>query len=611
MIIQEEKAEIIDDIKEKEKNSKSIDNLKEKDNKIINDNKEKEIDFKIIDDNKEKEKNFNIIDDNIENENNFSIIDDLNEIDNIKNEEESKKEEEEEKEKEKQASDVIKKVEKEINANEKNVDSIPQKKEKINIFSIILILLLILIILFVIAFIGFTIYNLKHSNEISKGITIYGIDVSGLKKYDAREKITQTFNELTLTNINLISEDFEAYINPSEIELAFDLNSAVNQAFAIGKTGNVFTDNFTILDTWIHKTDITPTYTVNDENLIASLNNMSKDLPKAVVESSYYIEDKTLVITKGENGYIINTEDTSEKIKDSIKTFSYLEKPVELTLTPASPKEINLEKIHEEVYKEPTDANYTTNPFSITPSTNGVDFKVSIEEAQEILAESEKDCEIPLKTLYPKITTNMIGTEAFPDLIASYSTKYDRSNTNRVTNLKIAASKIDGTVLLPGETFSYNTVVGKRTIAAGYKEAGIYANGQETTGLAGGICQISTTLFNAALYANMDIIEVHNHQFVPQYSSAGRDATVVYGNKDLQFKNTRNYAIKIDSSVSGGVASFRIFGLKEENEYDIKVNASITSKSSSSLRSTTTRTLYQNGNKVSSERIYSCTYKVH
>ena len=234
-----------------------------------------------------------------------------------------------------------------------------------------------------------------------------------------------------------------------------------------------------------------------------------------------------------------------------------------------------------------------------------------MEEAKEILANSQKDCEIPLKTLYPEVTTNMIGTEAFPDLLASYSTRYDRSNTNRVTNLKLAASKINGTVLLPGETFSYNTVVGARTISAGYREAGIYANGQETTGVGGGICQVSTTLFNAALYANLEMVEVHNHQFVPLYSSTGRDATVVYGNKDFQFKNSRNYAIKIECYVSGGTANFKIYGLKEENEYDVSVNARVTSRSSSYIKSTTTRSLSKNGKHISTEVIYNCTYKVH
>ena len=205
----------------------------------------------------------------------------------------------------------------------------------------------------------------------------------------------------------------------------------------------------------------------------------------------------------------------------------------------------------------------------------------------------------------------MIGSEAFPDLLAEFSTKYAASNVNRTTNLRLAANKINGTVLIPGQTFSYNKVVGARTIAAGYKEAAIYQNGQVVDGLGGGICQISTTLFNAALFANLKIVEIHNHQFVPSYVGAGRDATVVYGAKDFQFTNSRKYAIKITCSVSGGIANFKIYGVKEDTEYKVNVNAVITSNTGSSTKSTTYRTLSLNGKQVLKEKIYNCTYKKH
>ena len=233
-----------------------------------------------------------------------------------------------------------------------------------------------------------------------------------------------------------------------------------------------------------------------------------------------------------------------------------------------------------------------------------------MQEAKEKLSKSGKECTIPLKTVYPKVTTNMIGRKAFPDLLGQFSTNYV-NNPNRTTNLKLAANKINGTVLLPGETFSYNKTVGERTIAAGYKDAAIYQNGEVVDGLGGGICQISTTLFNAALFANLDIVELHNHQFVPSYVGAGRDATVVYGAKDFKFKNSRKYAIKIECSVSGGVARFKIYGVKEDTEYDVKINASIISQTSSYIKSSTYRTLYLNGKAISKERIYSCTYKKH
>ena len=171
----------------------------------------------------------------------------------------------------------------------------------------------------------------------------------------------------------------------------------------------------------------------------------------------------------------------------------------------------------------------------------------------------------------PEVTTDDLGMEAFPDLLATYSTRYDASNTNRTTNLRLASNKINGTVIMPGEVFSYNKVVGKRTIAAGYKNAAIFSEGQVVDGLGGGICQVSSTLYNAALYADMTMTSRTNHMFVPSYVKAGRDATVVWGSIDFKFKNERDYPIKIESSVSGGVCTVSFYGLRRQTEYDIEI----------------------------------------
>ncbi len=102
----------------------------------------------------------------------------------------------------------------------------------------------------------------------------------------------------------------------------------------------------------------------------------------------------------------------------------------------------------------------------------GLIFAISIDEAKAMLQEDKEEYAIPLKVLYPSVTTNMLGSEAFPNLLSQYfSTSYSTRDQKRTTNLRLAANKINGTVLMPGETFSYNKVVGERTIAAGYQEA--------------------------------------------------------------------------------------------------------------------------------------------
>jgi len=483
------------------------------------------------------------------------------------------------------------------------------KKPKHTLFYVLIFFISLILILLII-FGGFAIYNISNNDKITNGIKIYGIDVSKKTKAEALIAISEKFDSIKNTDIKLISKDYESAINPTEINLNFDINSAINYAFSIGKSGTLFKDTFDIFNAMINEVDITPSYSLDEKLLISTLDKMSKDLPNAVVESSYYIEKSNLIITKGTDGFSVDSAKTATDIKTKIQDFSYLSTPIEISLINQKPKNIDIDKIYNEVHKDAKDAYYTTNPYAVYPSENGVDFKISLEEAKKKLANLDKECKIPLKTIYPKVTTNSIGKKAFPNLLASFSTNYV-NNPSRTTNLKLAAKKINGTVLLPGETFSYNKVVGERTIAAGYKNAAIYQNGEVVDGLGGGICQISTTLFNAALFANLDIVELHNHQFVPSYVGAGRDATVVYGSKDFKFKNSRKFAIKIECSVSGGVAKFKIYGVKEEPEYDVKVNASIISQSSTYTKSVTYRTLSLNGKTVSKEKIYTCTYKRH
>lgn len=471
--------------------------------------------------------------------------------------------------------------------------------------------LLALLVIFIIIFVVFTLIN-KNSETIAKGIYVYGVDISGLSKQGAYEKISEYFEtEVYSKDITLYYEDFKTYIKPDEISLNYDIESAVNYAFSVGKSGNIFKDNYYAFDAMLNGLNIIPTYKIDESSLENILNDISTELPNAVIESSYYIEDSTLIITKGSDGYIVNSDQTAISVKNSISNLGYISEEILLSLTPKSPTPVDIEKIHTEIYKEASDAYYTTDPYAVYPSSEGIDFDISIEEAEELLELSDNEVEIPLKTLYPEVTTNMLGREAFPDLLATFSTRYATSNTNRTTNLRLAASKIDGYVLLPGETFSYNAVVGERTIAAGYKEAAMYQNGEVVDGLGGGICQISTTLFNAVLLSNLEIVELHNHQFVPSYVSAGEDATVVYGSKDFQFKNSRNYAIKIECSVSGGIARFNIYGVKEDEEYDVSIDARVTSRTSSRIKSTTYRILRKGNEVVEREHIYDCTYLTH
>ena len=488
--------------------------------------------------------------------------------------------------------------------------TISPQKATLSTLGILGIIGIILLIIVAICFSIFTIFNNTNENIVS-GISIKGIDVSGLSKIQAKEKLESYIQENLPENILLKHNDFETSIPISSIEVNFDIDGAIDQALQIGKSGNMLQNSFETLKTMLYHVDIEPTFSMNEQLLIDALNDISTKLPDTVIESSYYIENNNLILTSGKEGNVVNINQMVSYIKNGIMNLTLKNRTLDIATSIKQPSKINIEKIYEEVHKEAKDAYYTQNPFSVYPSENGIDFAISLEEATQMLEEEKEEYTIPLKILYPKVTTNMIGTEAFPDLLSSFSTNYNASDTDRTTNLKLAANKINGTVLMPGETFSYNQVVGARTIAAGYKEAPIYVQGQVVDGLGGGICQITSTLYNAVLYANLEIVERSNHQFVPSYVTASRDATVVYGSIDFKFKNNRNYPIKLICSVANGVASFQIFGLKTDNEYEVVISSYETGRTSNAIYSEAYKILKQNGQVVDKQLLSRDVYKRH
>ena len=485
-----------------------------------------------------------------------------------------------------------------------------KSKTKSDVLTIFAILCFIFVLLSLIIFGTFSFINLT-STKIAKGVYIKGIDVSGLTKEDATKKISSYVSSSIPEEIKLKHNDFETSLSTSQLAIYFNTEEAVNMAYNIGKTGNIFHKNTEILETLFSKVNIDPGFSIDEEQLKKDLQDISTKLPDKVIESSCYIDDNRLIITKGQAGKSIKVEDSANYITKEINNLNVQNNPLELITEDAYPNQIDLDAVYNEVHKDPVNAYYSQNPYVVHPSENGLDFAISLDDAKKLLQEQKDEYVIPLKVLYPSVTTNMIGTEAFPDLLSEFSTKYAASNKNRTTNLILASKKINGTVLMPGETFSYNKVVGARTIAAGYKEAPIYVSGRVEDGIGGGICQITTTLYNAVLYANLDIVERSNHQFVPSYAGPSRDATVVYGAIDFKFKNNRDYPIKITCSVSGGIANFKIWGLKSDNDYEVQITSRTTGKTSTAIYSEAYKTLKKNGAVVSTTLLSKDTYKRH
>ncbi len=223
------------------------------------------------------------------------------------------------------------------------------------------------------------------------------------------------------------------------------------------------------------------------------------------------------------------------------------------------------EELRDDFDVEMQNASKVTENGEVKYQSHIVGRKIDFEALKKALDEKKTQFSVPYEKVLPKVYTEDLGDEGFPDLLGKYSSYYSEGDWGRSVNVKLAASKINGYIMNSGETFSFNGVVGKRTYANGFKDANVYsANGVEN-GVGGGICQVSSTLYAAVLYSDLKIVSRRNHSYVVSYMPAGLDATVSYGTIDFLFRNDKKNPIKIKAVASGGLLTVRIYGTKENN----------------------------------------------
>ena len=506
---------------------------------------------------------------------NKNIKEDIKEDNNKKEEaNENKKQENKNVSEIKEIDDTQKKlsiIEQEKNETFKNTEKTKMKKSTfVTIICISILLILILIFSTV-----FALINVNNTNII-EGISINQEDVSNKSIEEVKEQFNKQFQDLCAQNINIKYQDFEAIFTLEQIGAEIEIDKAVNMAYNQGREGNIFENNYQILSRKINPVDIDLDVKFDEEKYINIVDNISYSLPGTVVQASYSVDGDKLIITNGQKGVIVEKEQFKNILVNIIKKVlsgSELE-AIDIPVVEKEPDRIDVQKIHDEIYKEPQNAYIVKEPFQLFLHVNGVDFDVN--EVNQMLQEYQDEYEIQLTITRPEITIEDLGEEAFPNVLGGYSTNYGSSSSNRGINIAIAANTINGTVLLPGEVLSYNGVVGDTTPNKGYRLGGAYLNGELVQSYGGGICQVSSTLYNAVVYANLEVVLRYNHSSAVGYVPASRDATVSYGGKDFKFKNSRNYPIRIKASANNGVLKVEICGIEEEEEYEVEIESSVT-----------------------------------
>ncbi len=319
---------------------------------------------------------------------------------------------------------------------------------------------------------------------------------------------------------------------------------AVSAAHAYGHDGDVFGNLRRWLANHISAVDVMSEERTLDSDYIRTCMNQGLSALTGNLQKTPFSVDQAnakLTLFKGAGGVELDTEALYDAIVSALRAGEQNIRFDKLLREPDLP---DFGTLHDKLCVEPASAYYNEY-FEVVPEVIGCDFSIEHAVALWNAAGIGEQVVIPLTMTQPEYTAEQLQALLFRDLLGAQMTYYTGSTAERINNIRLAAAKLDGLVLLPGETFSYNEALGQRTAEAGFQIAKAYSDGQEVDSLGGGICQVSSTLYSATLYARLKTVSRTNHYFKVGYIDYGMDATVSWGQPDFKFRNNKDFPIKI------------------------------------------------------------------
>lgn len=397
--------------------------------------------------------------------------------------------------------------------------------------------------------------------SIFPGVTVGTIPVGGMSEQAAADRIMERSGALyedAKVALTIYQTTYDIPVR--DVLESVDGEQSAANAFAVGRTGNPLARMWDVIKALVGKNEAQIAAQVDEDGLEKALEEIVSQALTEPVEPTWEVGTDSITIHAGKPGVNFDTKAVRKLLDEKIRLMDF--EPYEVSTELSDPPAIDIDKIAAEAIGEGTSATVDkTDGETIIPEKPGVQFDV--EEARSIIGDgSAESYTIPATVTPAKVTAEDLKEVLFRDTLAQASTNLDESNVPRTNNVRLASASINGTILNPGDEFSYNGVVGERTEARGYKPAGAYVNGQVVDEFGGGVCQPSSTLYMAVLRADLEVTERHNHSFTVAYTPLGEDATVDYGNLDFRFKNDTDYPIKIVAEQTNGQMIMTIIGTK-------------------------------------------------
>ena len=449
----------------------------------------------------------------------------------------------------------------------------------------IIIISLIVFSLLMLATSAQLIYMTLKYDRVYKGVYINGLNAGGMTRAELTSALKTRFQDkIKDLEIILDSGRIVEKTGYTDLNVSYAMDNAVNDAFSLGRTGNMFERLYAIFIAGLKGANVDMPLSYDKGKLDSFISDFHKKTLIEVKETEILIQDDKVTIRSGHHGENADKNSLASTVDEMINTCRGGTVKVEIVVTP--PNKLDVDDLFARLNREPVNAAFKVldGITSIEPHITGMKIEKSTLEAIAVDLEKSENTEIilPVQYIQPEITTEKANAMIFKDQIAYMSTHFSTSNENdrnRGENIKLAVSKINGTILVPGDVFSFNGIVGPRAEADGYLTAHTYVAGKVIDGIGGGICQVSSTLYGAVLKSDLEVIERRNHTFTVGYVPYGQDATVSYDTTDFRFKNSTNWPIKIEAGVTkNNNVFFSFIGTNEVPEKKVIITQEILKK---------------------------------
>ncbi len=405
-------------------------------------------------------------------------------------------------------------------------------------------------------------------------VSIGGISLNGLTTEEA-STLLQSHKDTLLPQKDIIVRivDNTLVLTNNDTKAQLDISAIANTAYLHGRNG---TDGDTLLELDpqdfvkldassirpLLKAFVQPFDGVPVETSV-TVSGERPDLTKPPVTGE---PSQIITITMGSPKYLCNPEGLFQSIQNAHKKRTYEIIGETILIEPAKEYAYS---IFAKYCVNPVNATLDPETFIITEGVYGYGFDKKVVQDFLDTAQWGESITLTLERIKPSITSDDINADLFSDTLASY-TAYASSQVGRDDNLKLACKAINGLILYPGDTFSYNQALGPRTPEKGYKEANAYYGGEIIKSYGGGICQVSSSLYWCAMHADLEITDRTNHGRRVTYMPNGMDATVSWGEVDFCFRNNSDYPIMIEASAKKGNVTVRILGT-DYKDYYVKI----------------------------------------